>query len=156
MTAGIYSETSLSRRGEERGGAWETGKDMCWALLLALLCDRRVIAYLSWPTGAVRNTSKAHQSGLLRPFHSRSCSLSPGSILHLFPSPLLPTWHWEGRLTSRLSCSWAWPCDYMRNCREVRSKGARHAAPLGSLLRREGHELFVSAKRSPRGCDDQG
>ena len=97
MTAGIYLETSPSRRGEEHGGAWETGTDACWALLLARLCDHRVIAHLSWPTGAVRNTLKAHQGGLLRPFHGRSCSLSPGSILHLFLSPLLPAWHQEWR-----------------------------------------------------------
>lgn len=96
MTARISSEASPRRRGEERGGAWETGKDTCWALL-ALLCERRVIAYLSWPTGVVRNTSKAHQRGLLRPFHGRSCSLSPGSILHLFLSALPPVWHQEER-----------------------------------------------------------
>lgn len=36
----------------------------------------------------------------------------------------------------------------------MRSKRTRHVTPLGSL-RREEHELFVSAKRSLWGRDDQ-
>ena len=147
----LGSKPEQERRGEERGGSWETGKDTCWALLPALLCERGVIAYLSWPTGTVRNTSKAHQRGLLRPFRGRSRTVprihSPRN------SALPPTWHREERLTSRLSCSWAWPCDCMGTSREVRSKGTHHVASLGGLFRREGHELLVSAKRSPRGCD---
>lgn len=154
MTAGVSSEASPSRRGEERGGSRETGKDTCWALLPALLCEHGVIAYLSWPTGAVRNTSKAHQRGLLRPFLGRSRTVARIHSPRI--SALPPAWHQEERLTSRLSCSWAWPCDCMGTCREVRSKRTHHVASLGRLFRREGHELFVSAKRSLRGCDDQG